>query len=743
MSNYGRITGLSSGLDTENMIKQMMKAEEMKIDRVKEKQQLEVWRQDKYRDVSSMLIGLKSEYMDILKNESNLKSPKTFNVFEPNIKVNGEQSKKISISVSGTLPQDLEINSIERLASNHKLTSKNRAKQMLSGVVDQAALDKLNAAIANGKTSFRFSVDGVERTVSITPATYTSASELAQEFNEKFKEVFGQNIGEITLNPDHKMQFNIKGHNARFVGADSELENALGFGSDVSNVITRSTTLKDLGIRSKVHDYEVKTANIDQAKLDSLNSLIDSDHLKLKFKIDDVDHEIQIEKKTYANATELASEINQKLKTVFPDDSVVAKLEDGAIKFISKDKKIEFLDEGELSKGLEINGKKGLFTKDSLSVELSINGATVKVREDDTIEKLMSRITTSSAGVKMTYDEITGKFQLISENTGHVHKIKFDNDATNHFFATFGLSREEAISEGGEDALFKMNGETLSSFTNTINKNGISLTLNQTHSESEGAIKVNYTKNTDDVVKKVKEFVNKYNDIFDKLSKLTKEQKEYKYKPLSAAQKKEMEKEEIEKWEEKAKSGLLKGDIHIEKVLRDLRSAFLHNISDSGLSAQDIGLKLTSNYREGGKIVFDETKFKSVLEKNPSAVTKVFTEVSDVPYAQRNAEKAAERFRNSGLMQRISDVIEDATRTSSINNRRGYFVEKAGIKGTSSESLNELSKNIKNYDKKIQDMFEILYKKEDRLYKQFARLESLLQKANSQSANFMSMMGGK
>lgn len=627
MSNYGRITGLSSGLDTENMIKQMMKAEELKIDRVKEKQQLDVWRQDKYRDVSSMLIGLKSEYMDILKNESNLKSPKTFNVFEPNIRLNGEQSKKISISVSGTLPQDLEINSIERLASNHKMTSQNRAKQMVSGVVDQAALDKLNAAVAAGKNSFRFSVDGVERSVVIPSKNYASANDLAQELNQKFKEAFGANIGEVVLNSDQKLQFNMKGHNVRFVAAESELETALGLNSQVSNVISRGSTLKELGITPPA--------------------------------------------------------------------------------------------------------------------ELNINGKSIKISEDDSIEKLMSKITTSAAGVKMTYDEITGKFQLISENTGHVHKIKFDNAETDQFFANFGLSKNEAISEGGEDALFKMNGELLSSFSNTINKNGISLTLNQIHNESDGVIKVNYTKNTDDVVKKVKEFVNKYNDIFDKLSKITKEQREYKYKPLSAAQKKDMEKEDIEKWEEKAKSGLLKGDIHIEKVLRDLRSAFLYNVGDSGISAEDIGLKLTSNYREGGKIVFDETKFKSVLEKNPSAVTKVFTEVSDIAYTDRTPDKIKERFKNGGLMQRISDVIDDATRVSTINGRRGYFVEKAGIKGSASESLNELSKSIKNYDKKIQDMFEILYKKEDRLYKQFARLESLLQKANSQSANFMSMMGTK
>lgn len=741
MSNYGRITGLVSGLDTENLIKQMMQAEKLKIDRVKEKQQLDVWRQERYRDVSSMLIGLKSEFMDILKSESNLKSPKTFNVFTPSVKLNGKDSEKISVNVHGTLPQDFEINSVQRLASNHKLTSNKRAKEMLSGEITPDKLSEFNVAIGSDKLNLKFNIDGVERTLTLTAQQYTTVDDIAAELTVKFKEVFGENIGNVSTE-GNRLKFNFDGHNVRFAGGDNELALPLGFPQDASNVLSKNTTLKDMGITSSVHNYFVDSTELDAAALAKINAL-DEAQFKIKFKYGDDEKEIAIEKKEYKNAGELATAINEKLAEQFPAQEVSVSIKNNKLEFLAKDKQITFVNDDAtgLSKELGIAGSTGNPTEDSGMVNLSVNGRKIAVKETDTLAQFMSKVSLSGAGVKMTFDEFNGKFQLIAENTGFVHRIKFDDDATNAIFEKFGLNREDAVSEGGEDALYTLNGQTMSSFSNTVNKNGISLTLNQLHDAAEGSIKVNYTKNTDDVVKKVKSFVEKYNEMYDKLLKATKEQREYKYKPLTKEQKKEMEKEDIEKWEEKAKSGLLKNDLYVEKVLRDLRSAFLHNVGESGLSAQDLGLKLTSNYREVGKIVFDEVKFRTTLEKNPTAVVNVFTEVSDIPYTDKSPERANKRFRAGGLMQRISDVIDDATRTTSIGNKKGYFVEKAGIKGSASESLNELSKNIKRYDRKIEEMFELMYKKEERLYRQFARLESMLQKANSQSMQFMNMMG--
>ncbi len=46
MYNTMRITGLASGIDTEEMIQQLMQAERIKVNRVEQDKQIALWRQE-------------------------------------------------------------------------------------------------------------------------------------------------------------------------------------------------------------------------------------------------------------------------------------------------------------------------------------------------------------------------------------------------------------------------------------------------------------------------------------------------------------------------------------------------------------------------------------------------------------------------------------------------------------------------------------------------------------------------
>lgn len=52
INNDLRITGLASGIDTEEMIDSLMKAERVKLDRVEQDKQVLVWRQEMYNDIN-------------------------------------------------------------------------------------------------------------------------------------------------------------------------------------------------------------------------------------------------------------------------------------------------------------------------------------------------------------------------------------------------------------------------------------------------------------------------------------------------------------------------------------------------------------------------------------------------------------------------------------------------------------------------------------------------------------------
>jgi flagellar hook-associated protein 2 len=60
----------------------------------------------------------------------------------------------------------------------------------------------------------------------------------------------------------------------------------------------------------------------------------------------------------------------------------------------------------------------------------------------------------------------------------------------------------------------------------------------------------------------------------DKIS----EKIQYDYEPLTDEQKEEMTESEIEKWEEMAKSGLMRNDRQISGLLSDMRSAIYEKV---------------------------------------------------------------------------------------------------------------------------------------------------------------------
>lgn len=62
-TNALRITGMATGLDTDTMVKQMMAAENMKMDKLKQNQQYTVWRQEAFRDIIKDFRDLRSSYL--------------------------------------------------------------------------------------------------------------------------------------------------------------------------------------------------------------------------------------------------------------------------------------------------------------------------------------------------------------------------------------------------------------------------------------------------------------------------------------------------------------------------------------------------------------------------------------------------------------------------------------------------------------------------------------------------------
>ena len=53
-----RIPGLATGMDTDQMIKDMLTGEQNKVDKAKQKEQITKWQQESYREIIKNVKGL-------------------------------------------------------------------------------------------------------------------------------------------------------------------------------------------------------------------------------------------------------------------------------------------------------------------------------------------------------------------------------------------------------------------------------------------------------------------------------------------------------------------------------------------------------------------------------------------------------------------------------------------------------------------------------------------------------------
>lgn len=279
---------------------------------------------------------------------------------------------------------------------------------------------------------------------------------------------------------------------------------------------------------------------------------------------------------------------------------------------------------------------------------------------------------------------------------------------------------------------------TIERAKNNFTLDGVNYTLN----DKIGEVNITLTSNPTKTFDKIKTFVDKYNEIIDKVNTKLFEKKQYDYKPLTDDQKKDMSEDDIKKWEEKAKGGLLSNDSMLSNMLYSMRNAFFEPVKDVsgssiGISLSEIGITSSNDYSQRGKLVIDESKLKDALQNNGDKVAELFTRTSTsfTSYSPNlTTDQRKKRTSEEGIFQRLSDILQDNLRTLRDNNgKKGLLLEKAGIKGDLSEFKNLLTEDIERRGKIIKEMTTKLAEKENRYYLQFSKLETAMQKLNDQS----------
>lgn len=339
-----------------------------------------------------------------------------------------------------------------------------------------------------------------------------------------------------------------------------------------------------------------------------------------------------------------------------------------------------------------------------------INGVTFNFSSTDTLTSIMEKINSSAAGVTMTYSSVTDKFTMTANNSGSGDNIVISETSGNLMSALGLTSASGAQVTAGVNAILSVNGQTITRSSNTFEIDGAKITLNKT---SASAVNLTMTEDATSLADTVKKFVEDYNSLIGLINGLVKEETNKDYPPLTDAQKKDMSESEIKAWEEKAKSGILRGDALLRGISSKLQST-VTGLSVNGFSLYSMGIS-TAGYTEGGKLKIDETKLKTALETKGNEIRELFTSAK-------------------GLGNALNDIVTEATKTSGIKGSRGTLVEAAGVGNTRSDTENSIFDQIKRANKNIKTLKSRLEDEESRYWSKFTYMESVINSLNSQSS---------
>jgi flagellar hook-associated protein 2 len=396
-----------------------------------------------------------------------------------------------------------------------------------------------------------------------------------------------------------------------------------------------------------------------------------------------------------------------------------------------------------------------------------INDITFSFNYTESLSSIMDKVNRSAAGVTMSYSQITDTLSVTSKSFGSYQglesegiaptppelpnaasfvdgtndqgyidamkeynedKIEYDaalkefaednaeyladqartiriSDDSDDFFAALGINIE-AGSIDGQEAKVTINGVPRTFSSNKQSIDGIELEFREVTSQS---ISFSVTRDAQASVERFRGFIDDFNALIKELFTLANEKKNYKYNPLTDAEKSDMNETQIAEWQNLAKAGLMYRDNALNRFLSDVREKLTATLGGAGTLAS-IGIKTTA-YRTGESwgLEIDEEKFLAALELDPSNVYNIFA--------------GSKKQGDGGLLTQFASLMDSyvgSTKTTDIAN---------------------LNTSLDSYTKRISEQEDKMYLLSEKYYLQYAKLETSLAQMQSQTDTLTGLLG--
>ena len=753
--NRNVFTGLATGMDTESMIENAVSGYQTKISSLQQKQTKLTWKQEAYRAITDPMVLFTRKYTSYT-SSTNLLSAGYFNKAVTTTS-NGANASKVS--ATGKTSSDIQILGVKELASaaTYRVSGAGLGNSTAFGkaatISGTVALD-LNAQVDVSQVSGTLTLQyggNANKTFDLSfgaDEIYADAEAFASAINEKLADVSyvksdgsvvkANEVVEAMAAEDGTISFKDK--------AGSNTVTIQSVTGRMSNTMELTKNADDKNVSMKAKDA--------YSKPEEAGKLLSGKSLNVT--VDGKSKTIQLAEGGYTDNDSLISDLNTKLGKSF--SGVSASLVDGKLQITGEvGSTISVSTTSDVGKALGLGGSTAtsyLNTSKTLGellgetgdkLTMTINGKEFSFAADTALESVLTAINSDSeVGVNVSFSKTTNSFTFTAEETGASGKIDImeknadgtDNLAAKLFGATVDADGNKLTSnyvEGKNAELtVKINGQetTLKRSDNSFDIDGLTVTLKGRFgyeggklldTAEEDAVTFTTSADADKIIKDVTSMVEDLNKILKSVhdaysTQPLKKSNNDRYQPLTEDDEADMTESAIEKYNEKAKTGLLFGD----SDLSSLYSKLLASVDTTKLSK----LGITMSYSNGqSTLEVDEDALRTALENNPDAVKNAFTDAS------------------SGLMTRVKSTLDMYANTSS--GSPGILVSKAGsayastslLNNTLQEQLNDLDDEIEKWQDKLSD-------KVDYYTRMFSQLEQLTAQMNNQSSMLAGLMGG-
>ena len=345
----------------------------------------------------------------------------------------------------------------------------------------------------------------------------------------------------------------------------------------------------------------------------------------------------------------------------------------------------------------------------------------------------------TALNITASYDAVSDAFSIVNTKSGSDNKVSLSVDTgagsaadTTALLNNLKLGQvsggsisaplsftaagtTSTLSVAGTNASVKVDGRTYTDLQeNKLQVNGVTYTFKK-ETPAGTTAQVTIAQDQEKLVENVKKFVEDYNKLLDDLHGRYNNNKYPDYEVLTKDQEASMSHEQVEKWNERAKSGLLYRDGYLRSIISDMRDAVTNRVGSAPGRYNNLAAIGITSKDQSGHLKLDENKLRTAISAEPDAVNQIFSHTDD-----------DDNYGDNGVATRLAERL--GKRMESLKSHAGITANKS--------DRSELGKLIENYEKQMSDFKQLMSSFENQLYKKYNAMEEAISKLSSQFGFF-------